>query len=75
MRKELKKTDVEWGIFFDVFEYYKEYGIPENDKMYWDAAIVAGNKIIEKYNGNHLAKELSNGVLKALYYEAEEVKK
>lgn len=65
MKKDIKKDDVEWKIFMDIWSVYKEYAIPEADDKYWQDLIKDMGAITQKYD-NPLASRLVMGVCKAL---------
>ena len=75
MKKEVKKTDIEWSIFVDVWEFYQKFGIPEDGQDYWKAIVDAGVEIEKKYKGNILANRLYYAVIQALNEEYKEGKK
>lgn len=74
MKKDVKKTDPEWFIFQDIWQFYLEFGTPEDKQTYWKSAIDKANAIAEKYKGNHIAERLGLAVLKALNDELNDKK-
>ena len=70
MKKDIKKDDIEWKIFMDVWAKYKDYAIPEEDEEYWSNLLKDMGAISAKYQ-HPLALNLAWAVCKAL----EEVRK
>jgi plasmid stabilization system protein ParE len=55
MKKDIKKTDEEWSIFYDIWEYYKNYAVPESDEKYWKALRDEGAELVAKHKDHPLA--------------------
>jgi hypothetical protein len=75
MKKEIKKTDKEWAIFVDIWDYYQKYGVPEKKESYWDALVKEGSELVTKYDNDVLAGRLVIGIQKALNDKIKEDKK
>lgn len=58
MKKNIKKTDEEWSIFCDIWEYYKNYAVPESDEKYWKSLRDEGAELVKKHKDHPLAGRL-----------------
>lgn len=56
MRAEYHKDDLEWKAYMDLFEFHKQYGVPEpKNDAYWSGMIEAANGLNIKYTGTRMA--------------------
>ena len=48
---EFQKTDTQWLIFADLYQYCQKFWIPEDNKQYWQDLVDATDALEEKYKG------------------------
>jgi len=66
MRKEIQKDSKEWHIFREIWDFYQNFAIPEDNDQYWDDMVKAMKDIEIKYGNDPLADRMALGVAEAL---------
>ena len=51
---EFQKTDTQWLIFADLYQYCQKFWIPEDNKQYWQDLVDATDALEEKYKSDKL---------------------
>lgn len=82
MRKELGKNDLEFVLFQDFWNLYKEFHDVERKDEYWESVIAGWSAFIDRYNSEKIPKQihqmaidLSQAVMRKLEADTREEKK
>lgn len=62
-KANLKKGDVEYDAYNDLFFFHKSYGTPEKNDQYWVDVIAQADAINEKYKGTVMAGIVSRHLI------------
>lgn len=66
MKKDLKKGDIEFEAYGDLFNFHKAYGTPERSDVYWTDMITAASEIAGKYKGTIMGGVVSRHIMELM---------
>lgn len=75
MIKVITREDVIFQAYMDLFEFHRDYGIPEKNDQYWDAVVEKASKISRRYKDTEMEEIITNHLVTLMNKLNKEVQK
>lgn len=75
MELVLKKGDVIYDAYGDLFRFHRDFGIPEKNDEYWDELLAKASEITNRYKGTEMEEIITNHLVTLMNKLNKEVQK
>jgi len=75
MIKVITREDVIFQAYMDLFEFHRDYGVPEKNDEYWDELLAKASEITNRYKGTEMEEIITNHLVTLMNKLNKEVQK